>query len=249
MEYCKNCGSELYDVYCGHCGQKAGTERITFIHLLNESFHFLTHVEHGFLYTSWHMLTVPGKTVREYIYGKRRIHQSPISYFVIWTTIYILFLYWIERRFGENAIIDYKEYYGPVATTRFAITHLNTVLIVMIPFLTLYLWLLVTRKQYYYFETIIASIYAFGTVILLQFVFAVGAVIVHLLNGASVNLGISDVLKIGYIICFAFDFVKLFPVKHKFIRATVFIILAFGTLTLWRIYGLPLIIQMFFLKD
>jgi hypothetical protein len=195
------------------------------------------------------MLTVPGKTVKEYVEGKRRTHQSPISYFFIWTTIYILLLFWIERRFGEMGAIDYKQYYGPVITTRYAISHLSIVLIVTMPFLALYLWLLVTRKQYYYFETMIAVIYAFGTVILLQFVFAVSAVIVHLLNGVSVGLGISDVLKIGYIIWFAFDLVKLLPVKHKFIRTTAFILLAFGTLTFWRLYGLPPIIQSFFLMD
>src|SRR4030095_1775077 len=105
MEYCKNCGSELHDVYCAHCSQKASSERITFIYLLHEIFHFFTHVERGFLYTSWHMLTAPGKTVKEYIGGRRRIHQSPISYFIIWTTVYILLLYWIEQGFGENAAI------------------------------------------------------------------------------------------------------------------------------------------------
>jgi hypothetical protein len=206
-------------------------------------------VERGFLYTSWQMLTVPGKTVREYIDGKRKTHQSPISYFLIWTTLYILFLYWIEKVFGENAAIDYMQYYGPEITTRFAISHLSIVLIVLIPFYALYLWLLVTRNQYYYFETMVANIYAFGTVILLQFVYAAGAIIVHLLSGGAVDLRISDVVKIIYIIWFTFDFVKLFKINHKFIRSTVFIILAFGTLTLWRMYALPPIIHMFFLKD
>jgi len=117
------------------------------------------------------------------------------------------------------------------------------------PFLALYLWLLITRKQYYYFETMIVIIFVFGTVILLQFVFTVCAVIVHLLNDVSVDLLISDVLKISYTIWFTFDFVKLFPLKHKFIRAAAYIILAFGTLTLWRIYALPPIIHLFFLKD
>ena len=249
MEYCKNCGSQVNDVYCAHCGQRSRIERITFVHLLHEFFHFFTHIERGFLYTSWHMLIVPGKTVKEYIYGKRKTYQSPISYFFVWTTVYILVLYWIERRFGENAVIDYKQYYGPIATTRFALSHLSIVLIVMMPIDALYLWLLITRKQYYYFETIIAVIYVFGTVILLQFVFTVGAVIVHLLSSVSVNLWISDVLKLSYIIWFAFDLVKLFPVRHKFARATVFVILVFGTLTLWRMYALPPVIQMFFLKD
>src|SRR5215831_15373584 len=128
MQYCKNCGSELYDLYCAHCGQKASTGRITLFNLLRELFEFFTHVERGFFYTSWQMLTMPGRASKEYIEGKRRIHQSPVSYFLIWITVYILFLYWIEKAFGENTVIDYMQYYGPDMTTRFAISHLSIVL-------------------------------------------------------------------------------------------------------------------------
>jgi len=248
MTTCKNCGAQISDQYCSHCGQKAVTERITAKYLLDEFFHFFTHVERGFLYTSWHMIVSPGKTAKEFIDGKRKTHQPPVSYFLIWTAIYILFLYWMEKAFGENAAIDYKQYYGPGATTKFAISHLSFVLIVMMPFHAFYLWLLVTRKQYYYFETIMANIYALGTIILFQFVFAVGAVAIHLINGTAIDLRVSDALKIGYIIWFAFDFVKLFPVDHKFIRAATFVVLAFGTFTLWRLYGLPAIINWVFLK-
>jgi len=250
MEYCKNCGSELHDNYCAHCGRKAKQiERITLIYLIREVITSLTHVERGFLYTSWQMLIAPGKTAKEYIDGERDIHQSPISYFIIWTTIYILFLYWIEKAFGTNAAINYMQYYGPDTTTRFAISHLSILLVVLMPFDTLYLWLLVTRKHYYYFETMIAIIYSFGTVILLQFVFAVGAVIIYLISHVSADLRVSDVLKIAYIVWFTFDFVKVCPLRYKFIKAVAFIILAFGSLTLWRIYLLPPIIQMFFLKN
>ena len=248
MEYCKNCGTKLCDVYCSHCGQKAAAERITVRYVFHEFFHFFTHVEHGFLYTSWQLLIKPGKTVKEFIDGKRKIHQSLVSYFLIWTTIYILFLYWIEKFFGENVAINYKQYFGPDATTRFAMSHLSIVLIVVMPFQTLYLYLLVTRKQYYYFETLVATIYSLGTVILLQFVFALGAVLIHLLTGATADLRVSDAFKIIYISWFIFDVIKLFPVNYKFLRAVVFIILAFGTFTLWRMYALPAVIDWLFLK-
>jgi hypothetical protein len=100
----------------------------------------------------------------------------------------------------------------------------------MMPFDALYLWLLVTRRNYYYFETMVAVIYSFGTVVLLQLVFAVGAVIVYLIGHVSADLWISDVLKIAYIVWFTFDFVKQCPLNNKFIRSIAFIILAFGSL-------------------
>ncbi|MES2881460.1 MAG: DUF3667 domain-containing protein, partial [Bacteroidota bacterium] len=92
------------------------------------------------------MLTKPGETTRAFIEGKRKNHQGPVSYFLIWVTAYLLFLYLLENFFGENIVINYKEYFGPSATTRFAITHLSMVLTVIIPFQALHLYLIATKK-------------------------------------------------------------------------------------------------------
>lgn len=170
MKHCKNCGETLHDLYCSHCGQKARVGRITIIYLWNDIFHFFTHFEKGFLFTSLQMLQSPGKTITRFIYGKRKSYQPPVSYFLIWTTIFILFLYWIEKVYGENKVINYRDYFGPGATTRIAISHLSIVLTVIMPFQAFYLYLLVTKKVYNYFETMVATIYSLGTVILLQFV-------------------------------------------------------------------------------
>ena len=245
MKHCKNCGKELHGLYCSHCGQKAREERITFRYIWAEIIHFFTHIEKGFLFTSWSMLLRPGITVKNFIEGKRKLYQSPVSYFLIWTAVYILFLYWIEKTFGKNAAINYKEYFGPGATTRFAVSHLSIVLTILIPFQAFYLWLLVTKKKYYYFETMIAIIYVLGTIILVQFAFAVVAVLIHVIDGASVDLKFSDPQKVIYLSWFIADFIKLQPVKQKFLKATGFVILAFGTFTLWRLYGFPEIARWF----
>ncbi|MGB3077308.1 MAG: hypothetical protein WBB36_18420, partial [Chitinophagales bacterium] len=71
MNHCKNCGHPVKDLYCGHCGQKLILDRITFGYLWSELFHFFTHIEHGFIFTSFKMLTAPGKTVSAFIDGKR----------------------------------------------------------------------------------------------------------------------------------------------------------------------------------
>lgn len=248
MKHCKNCGKPIHDIYCSHCGQKAKVDRITFLYLWHEIIHFLTHAEHGFLFTSVQLVKAPGKTVRDFIEGKRKNYQSPVSYFLIWITFYIIFLYWLEHIFGENAVINYKEYFGPSGTTEFAISHLSIVLTIVIPFQALYLYLLVTKRFYNYFETMVATIYSLGTIILFQFIFAVISLLVYLISATAVDLQISDLFKIVYLIWFIFDFIKLFNVKMKFFRAFIFIILAFGTFTLWRIYGFPVFAERFLIK-
>jgi len=247
-KHCKNCGKPLHDLFCSHCGQKAKVDRITFAYIWHEIFHFFTHIDKGFFFTSLRMLESPGRTVKEFIDGKRKKYQPPVSYFFIWTTIYILFLYWIVYMFGENTVINYKEYFGPTATTKFAISHLSIVLVIIIPFQALYMFLLVTKTTYNYFETLVAAIYTLGTIILLQFVFAVIALLIYGINSRSVDLRISDAFKILYLIWFIYSFIKLFPIKMKFLRMVGFVLLAFGTFTIWRLYGFPLLANRLFMK-
>jgi hypothetical protein len=159
--------------------------------------------------------------------------------------MYILLLYLIEKTFGENVVINYQNYFDPGEVTKMAIGHLSIVLIIVIPFQALYLYLLVTRKWYGYFETMVATIYSLGTIILLQFVFALVALAVHLLFSVSVDLKISDLLKVGYILWFVISFIRLFDVKGKLWSVVAFAILAFGTFTVWRLYGYPAMAELF----
>lgn len=239
VKSCQNCGLPVRDKFCSHCGQKTKVDRITFSYLWEELFHFFTHIESGFLFTSLRMLMTPGVTIFNFIKGRRKTYQSPVSYFLIWTAAYILLLYWIDFTFGKNTVIDYKEYFGPSASTPFAISHLSLVLTAVIPFHALYLLLLITKKNYNYFECLVVAIYVMGTIVLLQILFAILALFIHLLSGLSTELRISDVLKAAYLCWFVYDIFKFFPGKSKWIRAVLFIFLAFGTFTLWRIYGVP----------
>ncbi|HET7000270.1 MAG TPA: DUF3667 domain-containing protein [Puia sp.] len=246
MKHCLNCGKPVHDLYCAHCGQQTRPERINFSFLSRETFHFFTHLDKGFLYTSFQMITHPGRTVKAFIDGKRKNYQSPISYFLFWTTVFVLFLLLIEKIFGVNRVIDYEGYFGPGSDTRLAISNLSIVLLVVIPFQSFYLYLLVTKKRYNYFETMVAILYALGTVILFQFLFAVFALFYHAVTSRPVTLQISDTFKIVYLIWFILDTIRLYQVNHKLIRAMSFITLAFGTFTLWRLYGLPASIEIFF---
>ena len=246
MNYCLNCGHTVEESFCGHCGQRVDPERINFTFLWKEVLRFFTHLEKGFMYTSFQMVIRPGMTVKNFIDGKRKNYQPPISYFLIWITIFVFFFFGIEKIYGTNTVIDYGGYFGPGTDSKLAISNLGFVLMFVIPFQALYLNLLVTKKLYNYFETMVATFYSLGTVILFQFVFALFALIYFMISSRSVSLQFSDSFKVIYLIWFILDTVRLYPLNHKLIRAMAFITLAFGTFTLWRLYGLPASIEIFF---
>ena len=245
MRHCKNCGEELHGMYCGHCGQKAEAGRITFLYIWHEIVHFFTHAEKGFLFTSWQMIKAPGRTAKNFIDGKRKNYQPPLSYFLIWNGIHLLLLYIVGSVFGENKVVNFAEYFGPAVKTKFAISHLNIVLTALLPFQALYIYLVLVYRLYNYFEALVAILYAIGTVLLFQFVFVLMAIPVYLLSGISINIQLSDILKVLLIGWFMIDLVKVLPVKHKFLRAAIVLILSFGTFTLWRLYGFPKIADWF----
>lgn len=245
MNFCKNCGEKVVGRYCSHCGQMEAEERISFHYIWHEVVHFFTHFEKGFLFTSWGMMARPGKVVTDFVKGKRKVYQPPVSFFLIWITIYLLLLYVVEKIFGENMVIDYKDYFGSSSTTKFAVSHLSFVLLVVLPFQALYFYGLVAWKKYNYFESFVVAMYFLGTVILLQSVFVVCALMIHLITKAPVALIFSDPLKIIYLAWGVTDTIRLFRVKNKTIRIVVFVVLAFGTFTVWRLYGVPAIIEWF----
>lgn len=245
MKHCTYCGQPVPDTYCSHCGQKSVTERFSWSYIWKEIFHFFTHIEKGFLYTSLRMVQNPGQTVTEFIAGRRKIHQPPVSYFVIWTTLFILMLYLLTNLFGENAVIDYKDYFGPGATTNFALTHLSFILTFIIPLQALYLYVLITRGTYNYVESLIIILYSAGTIILFQFVFALLAFLYFLATSMPVDLRLSDAFKAGYLIWLTISFLKIYPTSLKWLRGSLFVVLAAGTFLAWRFLGVPHIVEYF----
>jgi hypothetical protein len=245
MKHCKNCGTTLHGHYCSNCGQRAKVERLTIKYIGEEIFLFFTHIKHGFLFTSWRMLYCPGKTISDFIVGKRKNYQPPVSYFLIWTAIFILSLFLLENIFGEGRVIAYHDYFGTGTSTRFAVSNLNLVLTAIIPLIALYLFLFVVRVIFNYVESLVAATYFVGTIVLLQFVFVLCALVYFAFSHSPVALQVSDVFKAGYITWATIDIIKILPVKNKILRGLAFMILAPATFTLWRLYIYPSLATLF----
>lgn len=246
MTTCKNCGALTNGLYCSNCGQKPVPERITLHYIWHEIVHFLTHAEKGFFFTSWQLVKAPGQVIKNFIEGKRKNYQRPVSYYLIWIGLYSLILYLFEKSFGENKVVSFADYFGPGETTRFAISHLNIVLTLLLPVQAVYVYFLLLYNQYNYVEALVVILYAIGTVILLQAVFVLMCLICYLITGNSISVLWSDILKILYIAWMLIDLAKVLAVKAKYARAVIAMLLLMGTFTVWRLYVSPGFANLFF---
>lgn len=242
---CKNCGAEVTGAYCSNCGQQANPERISIQYIGHEVFHFFTHIQHGFLFTTREMLRSPGTTVTAYVDGMRKKHQSPVSYFLIWVAAFIFILYMLVQFYGKNTVIDYHDYFGPGASTSFAISNLSIMLAFIVPIQALYLFLFITRPRYNYMESVAMMVYGVGTIIFLQLIFACAALLQYFVTHAALPLQYSDVLKAGYFIWFALSMVKTLQIKQPVLRGVLFFLFAAATFTLWRLYVVPVLASWF----
>lgn len=240
---CKNCNKELIGPYCYQCGQKARTDRISFNYLLKEFLIFFTHIEKGFVHTTIQMLINPGLMVIRFLEGKRKSIQPPVSYFIIWTAVFIILLLATEFIFGKNEVISYNDYYGPGKSTDYAIRHLSYILVAIFPFISAYFWIVLSGFKYNYFESLVSVFYVIGTILLLQSVFVIICILIHLISGLTIDLILSDPLKVFLVSWFTINFLKHFEIKHKLIRGIIFVILSFGTFTFWRLFVYPSIAE------
>lgn len=99
---CKNCGHIVEGEYCNHCGQKTNVGRITFSSLLNELTESIFQIDRGFFYTLMQLFESPGKSIKEYLNGKRRRHFKPIAYLITFSTIFFI----ISKMIGQNTWMD-----------------------------------------------------------------------------------------------------------------------------------------------
>src|SRR5690349_21293596 len=89
---CKNCGNQFTGKFCNNCGEKVYTEHDkTFAHFIEESFHFITHIDSKFLRTWWLVMTRPAVVSTDISQGVRKRYYKPINLFLIGVVLYLLF--------------------------------------------------------------------------------------------------------------------------------------------------------------
>lgn len=87
---CLNCGHEVPDRFCGHCGQENVDTKESFGHLAGHFFQDITHYDSKLLLTLKYLFFYPGKVTKEYIAGKRQMFVNPIRLYVFTSFVFFL---------------------------------------------------------------------------------------------------------------------------------------------------------------
>ena len=158
---CKSCHQPGQGNYCSNCGQSLKVKKITFLSLVHEVMHFVTHMDKGILYTIKELIKHPGTMQLAYIHGNRVRHQKPVSMYFICATLLGLALYWI------NALL--VKYYDAGNATEGFFFHKYGVLFLLlaIPFSALITFLFFYRSGFNYSEIGVMQLYTVSMFLLI----------------------------------------------------------------------------------
>jgi hypothetical protein len=227
---CLNCGQSFEGRYCPNCGQKVTVKRLTASVLLTDILHFFTHIESGFLYSSWNFLVRPGISSRNYLKGERKKYQPPVSFFLIWTGLYIIF---------HNAVIKYFHLQlTPEVVSRLNIgeqsnilfrNHFSVFIIPIILMSAVLIYYILAKPRYNFVEVIILCLFGAG----IYFMICLSSdLILGVLFGVNIlSAGVffwQSVLSLLFNFWFSMDFFKVFHLKYfwpRLIMVSVFIAL------------------------
>lgn len=121
---CLNCGQEVPDRYCSHCGQENIESRMSFLGLVAHFFEDLTHYEGKFWKTLQQLFFKPGYLTVSFLDGKRNSSLPPVRLY-----IFVSFLtFFLAHALPTNYIYNAKESFTPaqlahIDSMRFASGH------------------------------------------------------------------------------------------------------------------------------
>ncbi|RFM32781.1 DUF3667 domain-containing protein [Chitinophaga silvisoli] len=111
---CLNCGTEVPERYCTHCGQENTVPHESFGHLFHHFFADVIHYDSKTLTTLKYLLFRPGFLTQEYTAGKRVRYVNPIKLY-IFTSFVFFFCYFTftheEKEKAEKATVLTTESY------------------------------------------------------------------------------------------------------------------------------------------
>jgi len=220
MTACLNCGHFFKGNFCPECGQKASTKKLTAAVLLEDTLHFFTHLEHGFLFTAKSFLIHPGTSSLKYLAGKRKPYQTPVSFFLIWTGLYLLL---------HNTIINYRHFHVSSQVIRQVNIreesnllfrhHLTLFTFPVIIVSALLLYYIMARPKFNFTEILTLSLYGAGVYFMMSLVSDGILGFIFKINILSTPVFLwQGILSSLYNFWFSFDFFKRLHIKLFWLR-------------------------------
>ena len=99
---CRNCDHIVNGEFCSKCGQSSKIGRINYSNFLHEVSESVFQINKGFFYTLTEFYIRPGKSINEFLDGKRKNHFKPVAYAITLSTLYFL----VTQVTNQNTWID-----------------------------------------------------------------------------------------------------------------------------------------------
>ena len=100
---CLNCGTEVIENYCSHCGQENTEPNISFWHLVTHFFNDITHFDGKFFATLKKLITKPGFLSLAFVEGKRMRYLDPVRMYIFTSFLFfLLFFSFSKVNLDEN---------------------------------------------------------------------------------------------------------------------------------------------------
>lgn len=184
---CLNCGTELKGKFCYTCGQKKiePSER-RFIFFVKQFFGSAFFLENNFLKNVLYLLIKPGFLVKEFVEGRRKRYMAPFSLFLLINLFYFFFSslsdlnpsLWEQTEYQvysswtkkvvqnklERRNVEFKDYEKKYNMKSSELA--KTMIVLNVPIFALFIAMLFNKKEYYFADHLIFSLYLFAFVLL-----------------------------------------------------------------------------------
>ena len=178
---CKNCENDFKGNFCNNCGQKKNVHKVNLNYLINEISNSFFQVNRGLFFTIKELSFRPGKSIRNYLYGKRKQHYKPLAFVLLTSTVYVLLTHLIDDNtyIGyaisgmlesiNNNDIENSELQNGLSwlSKNFAYTSL-----LLLPIFSFASYLIFLKSKYNYFEHLILNIYVTGQQTIIYLIFS-----------------------------------------------------------------------------
>lgn len=238
---CRNCGTPLTNRFCPSCGQKADTQRITWLWLWHEIQHSIFHVDRGLLFTLKELFTRPGFAIREFLEGKRAGRFKPFATLLIVATVYSLLYRLMPPDLSgvmkENAQLVLLETLNSWMGKYYALMELA-----LLPLFAFSSWLTMRAYGHNFVEHLVIQTYLAAQRICAGIFFLP----LSLLGIAAAMLG-SSVLSMAYLAGFLFTFTQIYSTRSPvpvLARSALAIALFFSMLMVVALLGAMLLYRL-----
>jgi hypothetical protein len=237
---CLNCSQPLKGNYCSNCGQSASTDRLSLSYIWHDIQHGLLHLDKGILFTLKELFSRPGKTIVEFISGKRVKHFKPLSLVLLLAGFYGFLNYYFHiNTLADTLVIDgegeklneFKKLVNTVST--WISQHYSFISLVQLPIFALASFFCFKRKGYNFIEHFILNAFVISQRLVVRLLFFPFFI---LFNGSSQLDTLNSIFDAFGLSLFVWTYYQLFTEYSKVKRiALTFISLAIAYLLLFLV--------------